>query len=722
MTLSENEIQALISGHHSDPFAVLGIHRTSPDLKPKTVLARALAPGAKTLEAFSLKGKSLGHLQPISDCGLFEGVLKLSERQPVSYSARNGEHEWFFTDPYSFEPVLGSLDDYLINEGTHKQLFHIMGAHHIRHQSVDGVSFALWAPNASIVALVGDFNDWDPKRHVMRKRFDTGVWEIFIPNIEAGRAYKFYIKDAAGNSLPLKSDPYAFKSELRPATASITTLPFAHKWKDKKHQEYWKNADARKQPISIYEVHAGSWQRGFNGEFLNWDQLSDTLIPYVKDMGFTHIEFMPISEHPLDESWGYQTLGLFSPSARFGEPEGLARFVDNAHRAGLGVLIDWVPAHFPTDEHGLGRFDGTSLYEHDDPRLGFHPDWTTFIYNFSRTEVMSFLVNNALYWTQKYHIDGLRVDAVASMLYRDYSRKEGEWLPNEHGGRENWEAVNFLRRVNSEIRAANCGAFTIAEESTSWPGVSHSIEDGGLGFNFKWNMGFMNDTLKYMERDPMYRTHHHDEITFGLVYAFSEAFVLPLSHDEVVHGKGSLLNKMPGDIWRKHANLRAYYAFMWGYPGKKLLFMGQEFAQNREWAQSRALDWFHLEDSLHRGCQNLVRDLNKVYCQSPSLYLTDSEGNGFEWAIVDDRRNSVFVWLRRAEGAPTIAIACNFGGEQLFDYEIPLPIDGFWCELINTDATYYGGSGSGNHGGAECTNGKIKLTLPALTTIILEHK
>ena len=721
LTLSEFEIEAIVNGTYSDPFALLGLHK-SDTISTKSILARAFVPGAMTLEAFTLKGKSLGFLRPIHQNGLFEGELKLKDRQPISYSARSGDTEWFITDPYSFNPVLGPIDDYLVNEGSHKQLFDIMGAHFLRHQSVDGVNFVIWAPNASLVSLVGDFNDWDPKRHVMRKRFDTGIWEIFIPNIGAGRAYKFHIKTANGEILPLKSDPFAFKSELRPATASITTMPLAHKWKDKKHQEFWKNANFSSQPISIYEVHAGSWQRGFNGEFLTWDQLSDTLIPYVLDMGFTHIEFMPISEHPLDESWGYQALGLFSPSARFGEPEGLARFVDNAHKAGISVLIDWVPAHFPTDEHGLGRFDGTALYEHEDPRLGFHPDWTTFIYNFSRTEVMSFLINNALYWTQKYHIDGLRVDAVASMLYRDYSRKAGEWLPNNDGGRENWEAVNFLRRVNSEVHAADNGAFTVAEESTSWPGVSHSIENGGLGFNFKWNMGFMNDTLRYMARDPMYRTYHHDEITFGLVYAFNEAFVLPLSHDEVVHGKGSLLNKMPGDNWRKHANLRAYYAFMWAYPGKKLLFMGQEFAQSREWAQNRALDWFHLEDGLHIGCQKLVRDLNRVYRNSPALYLTDCDGAGFEWAIVDDRKNSVFAWIRRASDAPIIAVVCNFGGEQLFDYEIPLPNDGFWCELINTDAQVYGGSGNGNHGGALCINGKIKLTLPALSTILLEYK
>ncbi len=721
MTLSQSEIHALISGSHPNPFSLLGLHEVSQG-KSNAIVARAWVPGASSIEAFTLKGKSLGLLNQIHGNGLFEGPLKLKSRQPISYSARNNGHEWFITDPYSFEPVLGPIDDYLINEGSHKQLYDVMGAHIMRHQGVDGVNFALWAPNASIVALVGDFNDWDPKRHVMRKRFDTGIWEIFIPNIGAGRAYKFFIKDMNGNTLPLKSDPYAFQSELRPATASIIAAPIKHEWQDKKHQEFWKNADLKKQPISIYEVHAGSWQRGFNGEFLNWDQLSDTLIPYVIDMGFTHIEFMPISEHPLDESWGYQALGLFSPSARFGDKDGLARFVDNAHKAGIGVLIDWVPAHFPTDEHGLGRFDGTALYEHEDPRLGFHPDWTTFIYNFSRTEVMSFLVNNALFWTQKYHIDGLRVDAVASMLYRDYSRKDGEWLPNEQGGRENWEAVNFLRRVNNEIQSANYGAFTIAEESTSWPGVSHSPDNGGLGFNFKWNMGFMNDTLKYMERDPMYRTYHHDEITFGLVYAFSEAFVLPLSHDEVVHGKGSLLNKMPGDEWRKHANLRAYYAFMWGYPGKKLLFMGQEFAQSREWAQSRALDWFQLDNPLHAGCQKLIRDLNRVYRDSPALFSTDCDGNGFDWAIVDDRKNSVFAWVRRSDDAPLIALVCNFGGEQLFDYEIPLPKDGFWCELINTDASVYGGSGKGNFGGADCVNGKIKLTIPALTTIILEHK
>jgi 1,4-alpha-glucan branching enzyme len=504
--------------------------------------------------------------------------------------------------------VLGPIDDYLIAAGTHLRLFDKLGAHLIHHEGADGVHFAVWAPNARIVALVGDFNDWAPERHVMRRRADTGIWEIFVPDIGTGRAYKYRIVGADGTVQPLKADPFALASELRPATASITAHPVKIDWQDDAHRAHWAAQDARRVPISIYEVHPGSWQRDENGWFQNWDAMADTLIPYVVDLGFTHIEFLPVSEHPYDPSWGYQTTGLYAPSARFGDAEGFARFVDGAHRAGIGVILDWVPAHFPTDAHGLAHFDGTALYEHADPRLGYQPDWNTLIYNFGRREVLSFLVNNALFWAERYHVDGLRVDAVASMLYRDYSREAGEWIPNDQGGRENWEAVDFLRAMNQAVHASHAGFLTIAEESTSWPGVTQPAYDSGgrpsaLGFGFKWNMGFMHDTLGYMGRDPIHRRYHHNDITFGLMYAFSENFVLAISHDEVVHGKSSLINKMAGDDWQKFANLRAYYGLMWGYPGKKLLFMGQEFAQRREWSEERALDWDMLQYAPHQGCR-----------------------------------------------------------------------------------------------------------------------
>ena len=720
MKPSAEAITALLAGTHADPFSLLGVHEG-----PEGAFARAVLPGADTAVAHSLAGRKLGKLKRTDERGLFEGKVS-GVRQPVRYlCTAGGTHEWWVTDTYSFGPVLGPIDDFLIAEGAHFRLFDKMGAHPIDHEGTAGVHFAVWAPNATLVSLVGDFNDWDPRRHPMRRRSDIGVWEIFIPDIAAGRAYKFRIVGPDGNVLPLKADPYAFASELRPQTASlIAPSGKLDAWGDEAHRAHWAAVDPRREAISIYEVHPGSWQRDEHDWFQTWDRMADTLIPYAADMGFTHIELMPVSEHPYDPSWGYQTTGLYAPSARFGAPDGFARFVDGAHRAGIGVLIDWVPAHFPTDEHGLAQFDGTALYEHDDPRLGFHPDWNTAIYNFGRREVASFLVNNALFWAERYHVDGLRVDAVASMLYRDYSRKAGEWIPNEAGGRENWEAVDFLRATNYALYANHPGVMTIAEESTAWPGVTMPAYDDGprtnLGFGFKWNMGFMHDTLQYMARDPIHRRHHHGEITFGLTYAFSENFVLPLSHDEVVHGKGSLLTKMSGDKWQRFANLRAYYAMMWGYPGKKLLFMGQEFAQRREWSEESALDWELLDAPAHAGVRALVRDLNRVYRAKPALHARDCEGDGFEWLIVDDAANSVFAWLRKAPGAKPVAVVCNMTPTPHTGYGLPLPHDGTWQEVLNSDAAVYGGSGQGNLGAVTATGGGAQIVLPPLATIMLE--
>jgi 1,4-alpha-glucan branching enzyme len=708
-------LEALLQGRHGDPFALLGVHAG-----PGGTYVRVWIPGAERIEAFDLKGRWLGNLTRTDDRGLFEGRL-MGQPQPVRYKVQGYGAQWWVTDPYSFGPVLGPLDDYLIAEGTHLRLYDKLGAHQITHEGVTGIHFAVWAPNARRVSVVGDFNDWDGRRHVMRNRRDIGVWEIFIPDIGAGRRYKFEILGPDGRIRPLKADPFAFAAELRPATASLTTAPPAHQWTDDAHHAFWAGTDPRRVPISIYEVHAGSWDRDANGHFLSWDALADRLIPYVVDLGFTHIEFLPISEHPYDPSWGYQTTGLYAPSARFGDPDGFARFVEGAHRAGLGVLVDWVPAHFPTDPHGLIRFDGTALYEHEDPRLGHHPDWDTAIYNFGRREVSAFLVNNALFWAERYHVDGIRVDAVASMLYRDYSRKEGEWIPNREGGRENWEAVEFLRALNRAVYASAPGIMTVAEESTSWPGVSRPVHDGGLGFGFKWNMGFMHDTLRYMARDPVHRAHHHNDITFGLLYAFSENFVLPLSHDEVVHGKGSLLTKMAGDDWQKFANLRAYYALMWGYPGKKLLFMGQEFAQRREWSESSPLDWHLLDTPAHDGVRRLIRDLNHLYREKTALHARDCEAEGFSWAIADDRVNSVFAWVRHAPGAAPIAVVTNMTPVTRTGYQIPLPADGTWKEMVNSDALQYGGSDVGNMGVVSCLSGMATLTLPPLATIMLEH-
>lgn len=719
---SAAEIEAVVAGQHSDPFAVLGVHRTS-----KGFVARCFIPGAEQVAVHGLDGKPLGQMTCLHPAGFFVGEIQVSSIRPVRYRAERGDTEWMVTDAYSFGPVLGPMDDYFVREGSHLRLFDKMGAHPLRHEGADGFHFAVWAPNARRVSVVGDFNDWDGRRHVMRLRRDTGIWEIFAPDVHAGATYKFEIVGQNGELLPLKADPYARRAELRPKTASVAAPELIQDWDDEAHRKHWASVDQRRQPISIYEVHAGSWQRRDDGSMLTWDEIAARLIPYCVDMGFTHIEFLPITEHPYDPSWGYQTTGLYAPTARFGEPEGFARFVNGCHKVGIGVILDWVPAHFPTDEHGLRWFDGTALYEHADPRQGFHPDWNTAIYNFGRDEVVSYLVNNALYWSEKFHLDGLRVDAVASMLYLDYSRKEGEWIPNEYGGRENLEAVRFLQKLNKIVYGNHPGVMTIAEESTSWPKVSQPVHEGGLGFGFKWNMGFMHDTLSYFSRDPVHRKHHHQEITFGLLYAFSENFVLPLSHDEVVHGKGSLIAKMPGDDWQKFANLRAYYGMMWGYPGKKLLFMGQEFAQWSEWSESRQLDWNLLQYPLHEGMRRLVRDLNLTYRSKPSLHGRDCEGEGFEWLIADDHDNSVFAFLRKTPGEKPVAVISNLTPVYHEHYAVQLPTEGRWREILNTDAEIYGGSGKGNGGRVTATkraDGSIRadLTLPPLATIMLEQE
>ncbi len=720
--LSKAEVDALVVGQHHDPFAVLGLHKVG-----RGFVSRAFVSGADTLSVHTLDGVKVGDLVKAHDAGFFEGAVKLKDRQPLRLEAANAGGNWHVIDPYSFGPVLGPLDDYYVAQGTHLRLYDKMGAHVISHEGVSGVHFAVWAPNAQRVSVIGDFNEWDGRRHVMRKRMGTGVWEIFLPGLDEDVKYKFEIIGADGNRLPLKADPYAFAAELRPHTASVVSSIGHFKWTDGDYLKARAMRDARRSPMSIYEVHLGSWRKKDGSEFLSYDELATDLVGYVRDLGFTHIELLPISEHPYDPSWGYQPTGLFAPTSRFGDPEGFARFVDAAHAAGIGIILDWVPAHFPTDEFGLAHFDGTALYEHADPRKGFHPDWNTAIYNFGRTEVQSFLINNALFWLEKYHIDGLRVDAVASMLYLDYSRKSGEWIPNEHGGNENLEAIAFLKRMNEVCYAAHPGIVTIAEESTAFPGVSQPSHSGGLGFGFKWNMGFMHDTLQYMSRDPIHRRHHHNDLTFGLLYAFSENFVLPLSHDEVVHGKGSLLQKMGGDAWAKFAGLRAYYAFMWAYPGKKLLFMGQEFAPWDEWGEAKSLDWHLLEFEPHKGVQTLIADLNKLYKSSPAMHGRDCEGEGFQWLIADDHTNSVFAWARWAGEASPIVSISNLTPVPRVGYVVPMPRAGRWIEKINSDALNYGGTGLGNGGSvlaiAKESAGQPTeaiLTLPPMATLILE--
>jgi 1,4-alpha-glucan branching enzyme len=680
-----------------------------------------------TLEALVPGQAAPVPLERRHEAGFFEGLLP-GKRPPPGYSLRatNRDSAWEEVDPYSFGPVLGPLDDHLLVEGTHQRLYERLGAHVLNHEGIDGVHFAVWAPNASAVALVGDFNFWDARRTPMRKRVDSGMWEIFVPGLAEGAAYKFRIIGPDDIELPLKADPFGFGSELRPATASVVARTDNFTWTDAAFLRARAAQDPRRVPISAYEVHLGSWRLAPDGGFLDWDALADTLVPYVADLGFTHIELMPITEHPLDASWGYQPIGMFAPSARFGAPAGFARFMDRAHAAGIGVILDWVPAHFPTDSHGLGRFDGTALFEHADPRRGMHQDWGTAIYDYGRKEVSNYLAASALYWLDRFHVDALRVDAVASMLYLDYSRQPGEWLPNPDGSNDNKDAVTFLRRMNELIYANHPGAFTVAEESTAWAGVSHPTHAGGLGFGFKWNMGWMHDTLRYMALDPVHRTFHHDWMTFGMLYAHTENFLLPLSHDEVVHGKRSILGRMPGDDWQRFANLRALYAAMWGYPGKKLLFMGQEFGQGREWDHASQLEWYVLDYAPHQGVQKLVRDLNRLYRDLPALHARDCEPGGFSWLVVDDVGQSVFGWVRQAPDAPPVVCLFNLTPVPRMNYRVGLPLAGPWLEVLNSDAVEYGGSGLGNAGrvvaddhGAHGQPASAEVLLPPLGAVWL---
>ena len=719
--LDPAEIAELVAGTHPDPFSRLGMHPAGSGW-----VARAVVPGAERLSASTLDGRPAGEIARRTDDGFFEGPVDLPSRQVLRLTASNASAAWSIVDPYCFGPVLGPMDDYYAAEGSHLRLFDKLGAHVLSHEGADGVNFAVWAPNARRVSVVGEFNAWDGRRHVMRHRQTSGMWEIFVPDLGPGTIYKYEIVGADGVLLPLKADPYAFASELRPRTASVVADPTPFRWTDGDYLARRRTEDRRRAPMSTYEVHLGSWRQRDDGGFLSYDELADQLIPYVADLGFTHIELLPVTEHPLDASWGYQPTGLFAPTARFGSPEGFARFVDRAHAAGISVILDWVPAHFPTDAHGLTRFDGTALYEHADPRRGFHPDWNTAIYNYGRTEVTAFLINSALYWLERFHIDGLRVDAVASMLYLDYSREPGDWIPNQFGGNQNVEAVSFLGRMNTATYGHHPGIATIAEESTAWPGVTLPVHEGGLGFGFKWNMGFMHDTLRYLSREAVHRKFHHDDVTFGLLYAFSENFVLPLSHDEVVHGKGTILRKMAGEGLQKFATLRAYYAFMWGYPGKKLLFMGEEFASWNEWSEQKSLDWQLLGHAPHAGVSRLIRDLNRLHRDMPALYARDCEPGGFEWLIPDDKQDSVFAWQRMSGGGdPPVAVVTNFTPVPREGYVLPLPRAGRWRELINTDGHDYGGGGMGNFGEVQAvaagSHGKpasARIVLPPLATLI----
>ena len=711
-------LNRIIEGRFDDPFAVLG-----PQRRGRVRHVTAFDPGATEMAAM-VAGKAYP-LEPVSGYpGLFSG--KVAGAKPYLLRGRGDGEERLVEDAYRFGPVLGEMDEYLLGEGTHQRLWKVLGAHVIEHEGVKGTHFAVWAPNARRVSVIGDFNAWDGRRHVMRRRGATGVWEIFLPLIGDGTAYKYEILGAYVERHE-KADPVGFGSQHPPQTASVVRDVTGYGWSDAEWMASRAKAQRIDQPISIYEVHLGSWRRKDGGRPISYKEAAVELVEYARDMGFTHIELLPISEYPFDGSWGYQPVGLFAPTIRFGPPHEFRDLVNAAHKAGLGVLLDWVPGHFPTDAHGLGRFDGTALYEHADPREGFHQDWNTLIYNYGRTEVMNFLTSNALYWLMEYHIDGLRVDAVASMLYRDYSRSEGQWVPNKDGGRENYEAIAMLQDMNRLTYGEVPGIMTVAEESTSYPKVSRPVHDGGLGFGFKWNMGWMNDTLNYIIRDPVYRQHHHHQMTFGMHYAFSENFILPISHDEVVHGKGSMLTKMPGEGWDKFANLRAYYGFMWGHPGKKLLFMGQEFAQGAEWNHDAEIDWAAIGNPLHYGMQMLVRDLNHLYRDTPALYAKDCDPEGFQWIEANDVQNSVFAWIRRGNpGDPEVVVVCNFTPVERSAYRLGFPQAGVWREALNSDAEAYGGGGRGNLGSVTAVAGEshgqpacADVVLPPLSTLIL---
>jgi 1,4-alpha-glucan branching enzyme len=676
----------------ADPHAYLGAHPVDGG-----VLVRVFRPDAESVRVLPYGTE----LERRDAAGLFEGIVE-DETFPLDYEleVRYPEGQTFvLRDPYAFLPTFGELDVHLAAEGRHEELYERMGAHVREVNGVTGTAFAVWAPNARSVSVIGDFNSWDGRLHPMRSLGPSGIWELFIPGVEPGQRYKFELRTRDGG-LRLKADPYAFATEAPPATASVV-YESRYEWRDDEWLDRRRAADALRGPMSIYEVHLGSWRLNplEGNRPLSYLELADELADYVNDMGFTHVELLPVMEHPFAGSWGYQVTGYFAPTARFGSPDDYRAFVDRLHAAGIGVILDWVPAHFPRDDWALARFDGTALYEHEDPRRGAHPDWGTLVFNFGRNEVRNFLLASALYWLREYHADGVRVDAVASMLYLDYSRKAGEWIPNMYGGNEDLDAISFLKELNQVAHEREPGVVMAAEESTAWPGVSKPTYVGGLGFGFKWNMGWMHDTLDYFSRDPVYRRFHHHQLTFSLMYAFSENFVLPLSHDEVVHGKGSLLRKMPGDRWQAFANLRALYAYMWAHPGKKLLFMGGELAQEQEWSHDRSLDWHLLESREHSGVQQLVRDLNAAYRAEPALWEVDFEPAGFRWLEPNDATANVLAFQRcSADGRRVLVCACNLSPVPRPAYRLGLPRAGEWRELLNTDSQYYGGSGVGSMG------------------------
>ncbi|RCX24969.1 1,4-alpha-glucan branching protein GlgB [Thioalbus denitrificans] len=715
----DTELLRIIQATHHDPFAVLGRH---PDGSGEIV--RAFIPGAA---AVTIAEGGLP-MERVGDSDLFQWrgpAGSVPERYRLVWRDET-RREHIAHDPYAFPPQLSDYDLHLFGEGNHWHAWRFLGSRVHEVDGVPGVLFSVWAPNAARVSVVGDFNQWDGRRHPMRVRGGIGVWELFIPGLDAGAFYKYEIRNRDSGAILLKSDPYGRQFELRPATATIVTAESDYPWDDGAWLEERRRRDWQHAPLSVYEVHLGSWARGMEGDFLGYRELAVQLVAYVKELGFSHIELLPITEHPYDPSWGYQSTGYYAPTSRFGTPDDFRWFVDHCHRNGIGVILDWVPAHFPKDAHGLARFDGSALYEHEDPRLGEHLDWSTLIYNFGRNEVKNFLLSNALYWLEEFHLDGLRVDAVASMLYLDYSRTD--WVPNRYGGRENLEAIGFLRQLNTVVHQAQPGILMFAEESTAWPQVSRPVHLGGLGFDMKWNMGWMNDTLEYFSQDPVHRKYHHDRLTFSMLYAFTENFVLPFSHDEVVHGKQSMLNKMPGDEWQRFANLRLIYSYQFLHPGKKLLFMGCEFGQGLEWDSARTLDWYVLDYPLHQGVRQLVKDLNGLYHNAPALYRHEFDWEGIEWIDCHDADQSVLSFLRK-DGDDFLVVVLNFTPVPRHGYRIGVPAAGLYRERLNSDSAYYGGSNLGNGAGplaAEPTPWmgrphSLALTLPPLAAIVLER-
>jgi 1,4-alpha-glucan branching enzyme len=730
-TADPDAIAAICGAYHSAPFDVLGIHPVQVGRKP-AVAVRAFLPHARDVLVQPYGAEEPAAMTRVHPDGFFECVFAgCSELFRYTFQITTGEgHTYQAEDPYRFPPVISDLDEYLFQEGTHYRTYYRLGAHLCQVEGVDGVNFAVWAPNAQRVSVVGLFNGWDGRRHPMRPRGSTGIWELFVPGLGEWEIYKYEIRSRANNYVVEKTDPLGFAAELRPKTASLVFDAQRYAWQDRDWMARRAAANAQDAPIAIYEVHLGSWKRTPDGRWLTYRDLADQLVPYVQEMGYTHIEMLPITEHPYDGSWGYQTIGYFCPTSRFGTPDDLKHLIDRCHQANIGVILDWVPAHFPKDEAGLGFFDGTHLYEHADPRQGEHQDWGTLIFNYDRPEVQEFLLSSALFWLDHYHVDGLRVDAVASMLYLDYSRQPGEWLANAYGGRENLGAIAFLKRFNEVVHQEYPGVLTFAEESTAWPAVSRPVYLGGLGFDFKWNMGWMHDMLLYMSKDPVFRRYHHDNLTFSLLYAFNENFVLPLSHDEVVHLKNSMIGKMPGDDWQKFANLRAFYAYMAAHPGKKLTFMGGEFGQWREWDFDGSLDWHLLDDGLpaHRQLQSFVRDLNQLYRDQPALHRVDSSWEGFEWIDFRDVDQSIVSFIRKAgdQVLPVIVVA-NMTPVPRSGYRIGVPRPGRYAELLNSDALQYGGSGVGNAEGVAGEEipwqGKpysAAVTLPPLGVLYLQ--